>query len=147
MEENNQQNGIELILESYLKELANRKENATADQYATAALSYILYGCGDSITANYYFPWSIKEFDPKDKYENFLKAGALIALAIDKINEVNDSTINIEVEDDSIRALLNKFIKKLNYVSSTVKNSYKIDNAIDSTSNDIEEKVNENKTT
>ena len=146
MEDNNK-NGVELILDNYLSELLNpinKKEKATADQYAAAALSYILYGCGDSITANYYFPWSIKEFDPKSKYENFVKAGTLLALAIDKLNETNDSDVDIEVENDNIRTLINKLIKKLNYVSTTVKNSYKADSAIETTSNDIQVSILDN---
>lgn len=153
---------------NYKEKLEN--DNITPDQCGAAALSYILNTFGDTVTANYYFPWSITTFNPTElddvkiyiddeedkisnddrsiiaKISNLSKAASLIALAIDKLIKVNDDSMDIEIPEDSIREKINKLKRHLNFISKRIKDSGKInmeiDNISDTINNSIEEDTN-----
>lgn len=151
---------------NYKEKLDNDK--ITPAQCGAAAISYILNTFGDTVTANYYFPWSINTFNPIElddvklhinddeekisnedrsiivNISNLSKAASLLALAIDKFIKVNDDSIDIEIPEDSIREKINKLKRHLNLISQRIKDSGKINMEIDNVSDTIENVVEEN---
>lgn len=54
-----------------------------------AAIAYAMETVNSTMGKNY-FPWDKKYFKPKDKLRNLVRAGALIAAEIDKIQNRNN---------------------------------------------------------
>lgn len=56
-----------------------------ADEFTNAAVSYLLCSMGFTEEGIHYWPWSHENWKPKDKMRNLVRAGALIAAAIDRL--------------------------------------------------------------
>lgn len=82
-----QERGRQIVVHGYDVE-HDKKE--TTNSLLSAAYAYMLAsmdGENNNAEAHEHWPWDAEYFHPKDKKHNLQKAGALIAAAIDKLNE------------------------------------------------------------
>ena len=86
--------GTEMIREERLRQIEAEGYDALHDRHHTpqvlcrAAVSYALYDDQSALIGNSaakLWPWSNKFWKPKDHLRNLVRAGALIAAAIDKL--------------------------------------------------------------
>lgn len=84
--------GIELITEERERQIREEGYNKEHDlnhsdvDFVLAAISYL--GCNfEGWDTESFWPWDKKHFKPKDLLKNLTRAGALIAAAIDRIQE------------------------------------------------------------
>ena len=91
--------GAELIKEERERQIKEEDYNAThdsfhnVDEFVKAAVSYSIIDLKDS-QENYayaWWPWEGTSWKPKDRLRNLVRAGALIAAAIDKLNKDNNN--------------------------------------------------------
>lgn len=91
--------GAELIKEERERQIKEECYNAThdsfhnVDEFVKAAVSYSIIDLKDS-QENYayaWWPWNETSWKPKDRLRNLVRAGALIAAAIDKLNKDNNN--------------------------------------------------------
>jgi hypothetical protein len=91
--------GAELIKEERERQIKEEGYNAThdsfhnVDEFVKAAVSYSIIDLKDS-QENYayaWWPWNETSWKPKDRLRNLVRAGALIAAAIDKLNKDNNN--------------------------------------------------------
>ena len=91
--------GAELIKEERERQIKEEGYNIThdsfhnVDEFVKAAVSYSIIDLKDS-QENYayaWWPWNETSWKPKDRLRNLVRAGALIAAAIDKLNKDNNN--------------------------------------------------------
>lgn len=91
--------GAELIKEERERQIKEEGYSAThdsfhnVDEFIKAAVSYSIIDLKDS-QENYayaWWPWNETSWKPKDRLRNLVRAGALIAAAIDKLNKDNNN--------------------------------------------------------
>lgn len=90
--------GIELIAEERARQIAEEGYTASDDDkhvnetLPQAAASYALYAASLPETAQELWPWEIEWYKPsEDPIRNLVKAGALIAAEIDRLQRLNQS--------------------------------------------------------
>lgn len=57
----------------------------TDGELADAAIAYLIEGQGYRLQLPRFWPWDISTFKPKDRISNLVRAGALIAAEIDRL--------------------------------------------------------------
>lgn len=84
--------GADLIKEERLRQIEvegysqEHDKNHRWIEFEWAAIAYLLSGFND-VAAESYWPWEKKYFKPKDKIKNLTRAGALVAAAIDRLQQ------------------------------------------------------------
>ena len=89
-------NGIELISDERKRQIEEEGYSLNDDklllgdgELTCAAIAYAMETVNSTMAKNY-FPWDKKFFKPKDKLRNLVRAGALIAAEIDKLQNQNN---------------------------------------------------------
>ena len=109
-------NGIELISDERKRQIEEEGYSLNDDklllgdgELTCAAIAYAMETVNSTMAKNY-FPWDKKFFKPKDKLRNLVRAGALIAAEIDKLqnqnNKENEEFIDSNIEYASEKALI-----------------------------------------
>lgn len=83
----NYERGRQIVVKGYD---AEHDKTESLNSLLSAAYAYMLAsmdGDNNNAEAHEHWPWDAEFFHPKDKKSNLAKAGALIAAAIDKVNE------------------------------------------------------------
>lgn len=83
----------QIEVEGYDKEHDADEYYHDVDAFVKAAVSYSIIDLKDS-QENYayaWWPWNETSWKPKDRLRNLVRAGALIAAAIDKLNKDNNN--------------------------------------------------------
>lgn len=89
--------GIELIAEERKRQMEGEGWTAEMDgqqnsgQLARAAISYIIYGLGQDEEGESFegWPWRVESWKPKDHIRNLIRAGAMIAAEIDRLQRLD----------------------------------------------------------
>ena len=87
--------GAELITEERQRQIevegydANHDAGEFINALVDSAISYSLYDTNSSMSESFW-PWDMKYFKPKDRQRNLVRAGALIAAAIDRLQNENN---------------------------------------------------------
>jgi hypothetical protein len=93
--------GIDLIAEERRRQIEVEGYDAEYDSHDSphnlmaAAISYALYDT-DPDEAKKLWPWEAKYFKPKSRLRNYVRSGALMAAALDLIQNLEKSVINKE---------------------------------------------------
>ena len=109
-------NGIELISDERKRQIEEEGYSLNDDklllgdsELTCAAIAYAMETVNSTMAKNY-FPWDKKFFKPKDKLRNLVRAGALIAAEIDKLqnqnNKEKEEFIDYNIEYASEKALI-----------------------------------------
>ena len=79
---------------------ASHDDAHTGKQIQAAAEAYMVYGCNARYQSSppMLWPWSEKHWKPiyHDEVRNLVKAGALIAAEIDRLNRIKESVCAVE---------------------------------------------------
>lgn len=124
-------------------------ENIKADRYGMAAISYIFKAFGDVVRSKEYWPWGDTvnfpwENDNNDIYgdslDSLTRAILCLNTAKKRIRE-SENTNKIEIKKDTVNSV-NSLKKRLSRIGFTNKNINNVTNSIESTSKDINDKIN-----
>lgn len=91
-------NGVELIVKERQRQIVEEGKTAALDdkhknaELTMAAICYAYIGCGgtrmDQEDVAIYWPWETELWKPKDRIRNLVRAGALIAAEIDRLQRL-----------------------------------------------------------
>ena len=99
--------GIELIAAERQRQIeeegydAIHDYNEMLDNFATGAVAYALHDINPG-EAKTWWCWDEKLYKPKDRLRNLVRAGALIAAAIDKMEDYKDFRRWLEEKENKI---------------------------------------------
>ena len=88
--------GVELISEERKRQIEKEgyslehDANHNVNEFTFAAMAYLACNFPNN-AANEMWPWELEYWKPKDLRKNLIRAGALIAAALDRLGDENDT--------------------------------------------------------